>query len=162
MDKLCLTHCKCIVAHKVHMPELMELITRFELDSTLIVINWLITLLASVLRPRVLLRVWDHLFQSGATIIFRVIISILKMNEDRILEKFQSNHGGGGHVTMTDLFTAIQQLPGQVEDVELLLEFVQSFEYSITDHLIQELRKKYQVSGSDFTMLFYNVNKISI
>lgn len=55
------------------MPELMELIKKSELNITTIIINWLITLCASVFSIQTLLRVWDHLFSSGSIIIFRVI-----------------------------------------------------------------------------------------
>uniref|UniRef100_A0A8R1E6L1 SH3 domain-containing protein n=1 Tax=Caenorhabditis japonica TaxID=281687 RepID=A0A8R1E6L1_CAEJA len=43
-----------------------------------------------------------------------------------------------------DIFTALSQLPASVTQVEKVIEYMGSFEFTITDHLIAELRKKHQ------------------
>lgn len=95
----------------------------------------LITLLASAFPPRMLFRIWDCFFTFGAATIFRVILAMFKLSEDKL------NCGGGG------LFGAIAGIPTRIERVEDLLEMAESFRFSVTDHLIGELRRKYQVSG---------------
>ncbi|KAI1732181.1 rab-GTPase-TBC domain-containing protein [Ditylenchus destructor] len=132
-----------VVKHliKVHMPELMDTIEHCGTDISMILINWLITLLASIFSTRMLLRIWDHVFCTGSVVIFRVIISMLKMNEERLVEHSASANGA---MTSTDLFSLISQVPTTVTDVEPLLEMMRSFDYSITSHLIDELRKKHQ------------------
>lgn len=62
------------------------------------------------------------------------------MNEENLMDLATR-----GLYSTTDLFSAINQLPTTITDPEYLFEVVQSFEYSITVHYIQELRKKYQV-----------------
>lgn len=64
------------------------------------------------------------------------------MNEEQIVEKAQNSR----NLLMSDLFSLIQRIPGKIQNVEFLFEVMQSFEYSITDHLICELRKKHQVN----------------
>lgn len=63
------------------------------------------------------------------------------MNEEMIIDKAQNSR----NLLMSDLFSLIQQIPGCIGNISFLLEVMQSFEYSITDHLILELRKKHQV-----------------
>jgi hypothetical protein len=60
------------------------------------------------------------------------------MNEERLLEHQLMK-------TATDLHTMIAKLPSEITSEAHLLEMIRSFEFSITDHLIAELRKKYQV-----------------
>lgn len=79
---------------------------------------------------------------------------MLKMNEERLVEHSASANGA---MTSTDLFSLISQVPTTVTDVEPLLEMMRSFDYSITSHLIDELRKKHQVSDYNRT-----VNKLNI
>ncbi|KAL3083746.1 hypothetical protein niasHS_008236 [Heterodera schachtii] len=118
---------------QVHMPELTELLAKCNLDTSTIFINWLITLLASVLSPRLLLRVWDHLFIFGSTTVFRAILALLKLADGTFVPSNASN-----------LLNQILRIPSSIERPDDLLEMSQSFEYSVTDHLITELRKKYQ------------------
>lgn len=65
------------------------------------------------------------------------------MNEDDLMDLSTR-----GFYSKTDLFSAINQLPSTINDADYLFEVIQSFEYSISTHYIQELRKKYQVSSS--------------
>ena len=62
---------------------------------------------------------------------------MLKLNEEKLIEQ--------NAIITSDLHTAFVQLPSAIADIGDLLEIMRSFEYSITDHLIGELRKKYQV-----------------
>ncbi|KAL3073337.1 hypothetical protein niasHT_038694 [Heterodera trifolii] len=119
---------------QVHMPELTELLAKCNLDTSTIFINWLITLLASVLSPRLLLRVWDHLFIFGSTTVFRTILALLKLADGTFVPSSNASN----------LLNQILRIPSSIERPDDLLEMAQSFEYSVTDHLITELRKKYQ------------------
>lgn len=62
------------------------------------------------------------------------------MNEENLMDLSTR-----GLYSSTDLFSAINQIPFIVTETDYLFEVVQSFEYSISTHYIQELRKKYQV-----------------
>jgi hypothetical protein len=125
------------------MPELTEMMAEQNADTTMVFINWLITLLASAFPARFLFRIWDWLFTFGPSVIFRLILAMLKLNEEKLLER--KIQGANGLTSGTDLFSAITRIPGEIGRIEDLLEMAQSFEYSITDHLVNELRRKYQV-----------------
>ncbi|CAI5454719.1 unnamed protein product [Caenorhabditis angaria] len=123
---------------KCHVPDLNKALDDYEVEISLLTINWLLTLFGSVFPTRVLLRVWDFIFYSGSVNIFRVIISILKMREEELVEIANTTQSSA------DIFTALSQLPTSVKDVEKVIEYMGSFEFTITDHLIAELRKKHQ------------------
>ncbi|KAL6723099.1 hypothetical protein Aduo_018140 [Ancylostoma duodenale] len=123
---------------KSHVPDLNKILDELDVEVSLVTVNWLLTLFASVFPPRTLLRVWDFVFYTGSVSIFRVIISIMKMKEDEIVELGRSSRSSA------DLFNAISQLPQSVVEVDKLVEYMTSFEFTITEHLINELRKKHQ------------------
>uniref|UniRef100_A0A1I7TRE3 RUN and TBC1 domain-containing protein 3 n=1 Tax=Caenorhabditis tropicalis TaxID=1561998 RepID=A0A1I7TRE3_9PELO len=123
---------------KCHAPDLNKALEDYEVEISLLTVNWLLTLFGSVFKTRVLLRVWDFIFYSGSVNIFRVIISILKMKEQEIVEIADATQSSA------DIFTALSQLPASVTEVEKVIEYMGSFEFTITDHLIAELRKKHQ------------------
>jgi hypothetical protein len=119
----------------------------------MVFINWLITLLASAFSARPLFRIWDWLFAFGPSVLFRIILAMLKLGETSLMEKGAANEPTSG----SDLFAAITRLPCQMEPVENLLEMALSFEYSVTDHLVRELRKKYQVKKNrgEYGKIYY-------
>ncbi|ETN87305.1 TBC domain protein [Necator americanus] len=123
---------------KSHVPDLNKILDELDVEVSLVTVNWLLTLFASVFPTRTLLRVWDFVFFTGSVSIFRIIISIMKMKEDEIVELGRSSKSSA------DLFNAISQLPQSVVEVDKLIEYMTSFEFTITEHLINELRKKYQ------------------
>ncbi|PAV79947.1 hypothetical protein WR25_13000 [Diploscapter pachys] len=123
---------------KSHVPDLNRSIDELDVEISLLTANWLLTLFGSVLPTKTLLRIWDFIFYSGTVNIFRVIVSLLKMREDEIVEI------GNRTKSAADVFNAISQLPGKIYDYEKLIEYMSSFEFTITDHLIKELRKKHQ------------------
>nr|CDJ82108.1 RabGAP TBC and Src homology-3 domain containing protein [Haemonchus contortus] len=123
---------------KSHVPDLNRLIDELDVEVSLVTMNWLLTLLATVFPTRTLMRVWDFVFYTGSVSIFRVIISIMKMREDEIVELGRSS------MSSADLFNAISQLPQTVIEIDKLVEYMTSFEFTITEHLINELRKKHQ------------------
>lgn len=101
-------------------------------------------MLASVFRPRELFRIWDWLFAFGSSVLFRVILAMLKLNEEKLLERWKDAKSSTSDPG-SELFAAISRLSSAISCVEDLLEMAHSFEFSVTDHLIKELRRKYQV-----------------
>lgn len=64
---------------------------------------------------------------------------MLKLNEEKVVSKLEVENNSAA------AFNAISRLPLSINEPEALLEVMISFEYSITEHLINELRKKFQV-----------------
>jgi hypothetical protein len=48
-------------------------------ELSLISLHWFLTLLASVVHMKVLLRLWDLFFYQGSTVIFQIIMGMLKL-----------------------------------------------------------------------------------
>lgn len=131
---------------QVHMPELTELMHDLNADISMVIANWLITLLASAFPPRILFRIWDWIFAFGSAVLFRIILSMLKLNEEKLLERWRNAKASSSSDPGSELFAAISRLSSEISGVEDLLEMAHSFEFSVTDHLIKELRRKYQVT----------------
>jgi len=69
-----------VISHLVakNFPGVDELLRMFDVDITLIVFPWILTLFSSVLHVKILLRVWDIFFSEGDVVIFRVILALVK------------------------------------------------------------------------------------
>uniref|UniRef100_A0AC34QSP7 RUN and TBC1 domain-containing protein 3 n=1 Tax=Panagrolaimus sp. JU765 TaxID=591449 RepID=A0AC34QSP7_9BILA len=133
-DERVIKHLMCI-----HTPELVELIKTNEIDMSMITINWLLTLFANVLPIQMVLRIWDYIFIDGSVINFRIIISMLKMREQNIFlaSKVADN-------CPAELFNSIVQIPSTISNIDGLIDFMLTYNETITLELISGLRKKYQ------------------
>ena len=49
--------------------------------------KWFVCLYCEVLPVETVLRVWDTVFYEGSKILFRVALGLLKLNQDRLLNK---------------------------------------------------------------------------
>ncbi|TMS37025.1 hypothetical protein L596_004051 [Steinernema carpocapsae] len=123
---------------RVHLPELDEKLTENDVELSLISVNWLLTLFSSAFPMPMLLRVWDMIFVFGGVTVFRVIISMLKLREQNTID-VSTIEGSSA-----ELFNALSQIPSQIECIDHLVEMMTTFEFSITEDLIAQLRKKYQ------------------
>uniref|UniRef100_A0A1I7STV8 RUN and TBC1 domain-containing protein 3 n=1 Tax=Bursaphelenchus xylophilus TaxID=6326 RepID=A0A1I7STV8_BURXY len=127
-----------VVEHliEVHMPEVSNVLKNADSEVSLIIANWLLTLGSSVLPMPLLFRIWDILFQQGIVVFYRMLISMFKMNEERIISELTDRP--------VAVFGFIQALPSSLHDVDDLIEHMSSFEFSITDQTITTLRKAHQ------------------
>lgn len=48
-------------------------------ELSLITLHWFLTMFASVVHTRILLRIWDLFFYEGSTVLFQVTLGMLKM-----------------------------------------------------------------------------------
>ena len=62
-----------------HLPELAALLERHDIELSLITVNWFLTVFASVLHTRILLRVWDLFFYRGSLVVFQVALGMLRI-----------------------------------------------------------------------------------
>lgn len=58
---------------EVHMPGVSEKCKNSDTEVSIVLANWLLTLSSSIFPMRILLRVWDLLFQQGISALYRVI-----------------------------------------------------------------------------------------
>lgn len=137
----------------IHLPEVDKLLRENDVEMSLISVNWLLTAFASVFPMRLLLRTWDFLFINGGVSIFRIMISMLKIREDDLLE-LSSNENASA-----DLFNALSQIPSTITDIEHLIEVSISFEFAISNELIENARRRQQAVLLADQGLIINTNK---
>lgn len=57
---------------EIHMPEVSVLLKNSDSDISVVIANWLLTLGAFVFPLKILLQIWDLLFQQGIVSFYRV------------------------------------------------------------------------------------------
>ena len=132
-DERVVKHLMC-----VHTPELVSLIQKTEVDMSMVTINWLLALFANVFPIQTVLRLWDFLFIEGSVTTFRTIIAMLKMRESDIMSSQLSDS------CPAELFNSIIQIPSTISDVNGLIDYLLTFNDTITSENVGALRKKYQ------------------
>lgn len=61
----------------IHMPDVGEKCKNSDTEISIILANWLLTLSSSIFPTRILLRIWDLMFQQGISALYRVKILTL-------------------------------------------------------------------------------------
>lgn len=121
-----------------YVPELHALLCRHDTDLALVTASWLLTLFASTLHVRHVLRVWDVVLYDGETAVFRLALAMLAANADRICQLDNS----------ADIFSAISAIPANVQDIDLLIHRAFSDEFQLTSEDIAQLRREHTTSLS--------------
>ncbi|XP_022092365.1 small G protein signaling modulator 3 homolog isoform X4 [Acanthaster planci] len=94
------------------LPELDQQLKSHDIELSLITLHWFLTVFASVVHIRVLLRIWDMFFYEGSIILFQVTLAMFKLKEEELLRLENS----------AQIFNALSDLPGEMEDVDKLIE----------------------------------------
>ncbi|VDN15135.1 unnamed protein product [Dibothriocephalus latus] len=120
----------------VFMPRLEGIIQEHEVDLALITLGWFLTLFSGVLSMRIMLRVWDLLFYEGSTVLFRVALAILKLNEEVLLETKNT----------ASFFNAVSAAPASITDVAELCKVAYSFEDEYLDQTYIDGLRRHHLS----------------
>jgi len=67
-------------------PKIDRTMDHLRLPWPIIVTKWFVCLFAEVLPVETVLRIWDCLFNEGSKILFRVAITLVKLNEEELLK----------------------------------------------------------------------------
>jgi len=62
----------------IHFPNVDELLRANDIELALIVFTWFLTVFASFVHVKILLRIWDLLFSEGDVILFKVMLALIK------------------------------------------------------------------------------------
>ncbi|XP_037091699.1 small G protein signaling modulator 3 homolog [Pollicipes pollicipes] len=116
-----------------YLPDLNALLEQHDIELSLITLNWFLTVFASVLHVRILLRVWDLFFYHGAIVIFQVALGMLRMRESELCKLDNS----------ADIFNALSDIPGTIDDVEALLEVSFHVSSSLTEVVVESHRRRH-------------------
>uniref|UniRef100_A0A914V1A7 RUN and TBC1 domain-containing protein 3 n=1 Tax=Plectus sambesii TaxID=2011161 RepID=A0A914V1A7_9BILA len=118
-----------------YLPDMDNILIEQDIEISLITLHWFLTIFASVLHMKILLRIWDVIFYEGTSAMFRITLAMFKLREADI------KAAAGGENPSADLFNLLSQLPGKMEDAELILSTAASFT-AVNDVLVNSLRKK--------------------
>jgi len=116
-----------------YLPELDTLLKEHDIELSLITLHWFLTLMASLLPLTMLLRVWDIFFYEGSIALFRITLGMLRMKQPAMLTLENS----------AQIFNALSDLPGEVNDPEELIQASLHVSASLTDVVLEAHRKKH-------------------
>ncbi|KAI0232017.1 RUN and TBC1 domain-containing protein 3 [Lamellibrachia satsuma] len=108
-------------------------LTVFFTELSLISLHWFLTAFASVVHMKVLLRMWDLFFYEGSVVFFQLTLGMLKMKERELVTSDNS----------AQIFNGLSDVPGDVQDVDELVEIAYRVAGSLTDVAVDTCRRKH-------------------
>lgn len=102
-----------------YLPDVDETLKNHDIELSLITLHWFLTLFASVVHMKILLRIWDLFFFGGSVVLFQTTLGMLKMKEPQLKALENS----------AQIFNALSDIPGEIDDVEKLLEVSDTLVY---------------------------------
>jgi hypothetical protein len=118
----------------IYLPNIFQLFQKYEIELSLICVNWFLTLFSNSLHMRMLLRIWDLLFYDGTCILFQISLAMLKLNEASLLECECSS----------SIYHILNDIPSNCVDINKLIEMKILIASSVNSNLIQTQRIKHQ------------------
>lgn len=116
-----------------YLPDVDLVLKEHDIELSLITLHWFLTLFASVVHMKILLRVWDLFFFDGSLVLFQVTLGMLKIKEPNLKELENS----------AQIFNALSDIPGDIDDVEQLLEVSFNVASSLNDVIIETHRRRH-------------------
>eukprot|EP01121_Diplochlamys_sp_Union-15-3_P013078 TRINITY_DN4012_c0_g1_i1.p1 TRINITY_DN4012_c0_g1~~TRINITY_DN4012_c0_g1_i1.p1 ORF type:complete len:506 (+),score=63.25 TRINITY_DN4012_c0_g1_i1:314-1831(+) len=118
-----------LIGHK--LPRLRRYLEEHSIPLTLICSGWFLPLFVTVLPTETLLRLWDVFFHEGLKVLFRVALSIFKLNEEEILKQTDPSM----------LYKCVKECPTSAINCEEIMK--EAFEGigAFSDKRIDKLRK---------------------
>lgn len=118
----------------MYLPEIENKFKEYEIELSLICINWFLTIFSNVFHIKILLRIWDLFFYEGSVAIFQITLAMLKMNESAILQANSSS----------EIFTILSEIPSTIYDIDLLIEMSIRVASSVNKSQVDSIRRKHQ------------------
>ncbi|XP_055874736.1 small G protein signaling modulator 3-like isoform X4 [Biomphalaria glabrata] len=116
-----------------YLPDIDLVLKEHDIELSLISLHWFLTLFASVVHMKVLLRLWDLFYYEGSIVIFQITMGMLKLKEQELQTLDNS----------AQIFNALSDVPGDVEDVDELIEVAFRVSGSLTDVHVDTHRRKH-------------------
>ncbi|XP_018327081.1 small G protein signaling modulator 3 homolog isoform X2 [Agrilus planipennis] len=115
------------------LPDVDEVLKNHDIELSLITMHWFLTLFASVVHMKILLRIWDLLFLEGSLVLFQVTLGMLKIKEPHLRTLENS----------AQIFNALSDIPGDIDDVEKLLQVSFELASSLNEVMIETYRRRH-------------------
>lgn len=116
-----------------YMPAVDDVMKEHDIEISLITLHWFLTAMASVLQHRILVRVWDIFFTEGSISLFKITLGMIKYKEKALVSMENS----------AQIFNLLSDLPGEMSDIDLLLEYSEKASASLTSVILETHRKKH-------------------
>ncbi|KAJ1525754.1 hypothetical protein ONE63_008960 [Megalurothrips usitatus] len=116
-----------------YLPDLDSVLKEHDIELSLITLHWFLTIFASVVHMKILLRIWDLFFFDGSIVLFQVTLGMLKIRESD-LKKLENS---------AQIFNALSDTPGDIEDVDHLLKVSFEVASSLNDMMIETHRRRH-------------------
>jgi hypothetical protein len=118
-----------------YLPRMDAKLKQHDVELSLVTLNWFLTLFASAVNMKILLRIWDLLFCDGSIVLFQVILGMLKLKEPDI-EQLKNS---------AEICKALSDMPGAIEDADHLLDVSFKVAASFNYTVIETHRRKHLV-----------------
>ncbi|XP_011310920.1 small G protein signaling modulator 3 homolog [Fopius arisanus] len=116
-----------------YLPDIDHVLVQHDIELSLISLHWFLTLFASVVHMKILLRIWDLFLFDGSIVLFQITLGMLKMRESELKQLENS----------AQIFNALSDIPGDIDDVDQLFEVSLDVSGSLTDVLIETHRRRH-------------------
>ncbi|KAG8320338.1 Small G protein signaling modulator 3 [Homalodisca vitripennis] len=116
-----------------YLPDVDLTLKQHDIELSLITLHWFLTLFASVVHMKVLLRIWDLFFFDGSLVLFQITLGMLKIKEPTLKDLENS----------AQIFNALSDIPGDIEDVDQLLEISFRVAASLNEVMIETHRRRH-------------------
>ncbi|XP_076323864.1 growth hormone-regulated TBC protein 1-A-like isoform X2 [Tachypleus tridentatus] len=122
---------------RLKVPKVHEHLVSHDVTWALVASKWFICLFAEVLPVETILRIWDCLYYEGSKILFRVGVTLIKKNEEKILAA----------KNFPDIISVLKSITGDplVTDCHLLMQAIFKEPGSFPRSLISRLRAQCRV-----------------
>uniref|UniRef100_A0A069DX50 Small G protein signaling modulator 3 n=1 Tax=Panstrongylus megistus TaxID=65343 RepID=A0A069DX50_9HEMI len=116
-----------------YLPDVDLTLKQHDIELSLITLHWFLTIFASVVHMKILLRIWDMFFFDGSIVLFQITLGMLKIKEPTLR----------GLENSAQIFNALSDIPGEIDDVEQLLQVSLEVGSSLTDVVIETHRRRH-------------------
>ncbi|XP_053694726.1 small G protein signaling modulator 3 homolog isoform X1 [Sabethes cyaneus] len=104
-----------------------------DIELSLITLHWFLTLFASVVHMKILLRIWDWFFYDGSIVLFQLTLGLLKIKEPSLKNLENS----------AQIFNSLSDIPGDIDDVEHLFSISMEVGGSLSPMVIETHRRRH-------------------
>lgn len=116
-----------------YLPDVDLTLKQHDIELSLITLHWFLTLFASVVHMKILLRIWDLFFFDGSLVLFQVTLGMLKIKEPELK----------GLENSAQIFNALSDIPGDIDDVDLLLDVSFRVASSLSEVVMETHRRRH-------------------
>lgn len=116
-----------------YLPDIDHALVQHDIELSLISLHWFLTLFASVVHMKILLRIWDMFLFDGSIVLFQITLGMLKIRENELKQLENS----------AQIFNALSDIPGDIDDVDQLFKVSLEVSGSLTDVLVETHRRRH-------------------